>query len=102
MEYVELPGQSEEMEKVHFPTVKIGFRVYRPSTNQYKIDEVGTYEGWSDKYDDWIPIYSPRIMPFDTKSGKQKVAETDFDDDLDSLIMPEAGQDRVYAVPRSF
>ena len=39
----------------------VGYRVYRDASNQYRKDERGTFEGWSNKFDEWIPIYSPRI-----------------------------------------
>ena len=48
----------------------IGFRVYRKTDSQYRKDARGTYEGWSDRFDEWIPLYSPRLMPYDSKSGK--------------------------------
>ena len=42
----------------------IAFRVYRtfPATaKRPKQDEKGTFEGWSAKYDEWMPLYSPKI-----------------------------------------
>ena len=61
-------------------------------------DERGTYEGWSSKFDEWVPIYSPRIMPFLSKWQKTEVEE--IQDDLDELIIPQKVDDRVYAIPR--
>lgn len=39
----------------------IGFRVYRPTGKKIKEDGKGTYDGWADRYDEYIPIYSPRL-----------------------------------------
>ncbi|MFS8159438.1 MAG: hypothetical protein ACMG6E_04335 [Candidatus Roizmanbacteria bacterium] len=44
----------------------IGYRVYGEKGS--KTDEKGNYEGYSNKQDEWIPIYSPRIQPFFTKT----------------------------------
>ena len=38
---------------------KIGFRVYQE--NGTKNDKIGAFEGWSDRFDEWIGIFSPRI-----------------------------------------
>ena len=40
----------------------IGFRVYREEGLRMKEDERGKFDGWSCKYDEYIPIYSPRIQ----------------------------------------
>lgn len=42
----------------------VGFRVYRKNISNIRKDERGTYEGWSAKFDEFIPIYSPRIHPW--------------------------------------
>lgn len=39
----------------------VGFRVYRNEGKKIRQDEKGTYDGWSNKYDEFIPVYSPRI-----------------------------------------
>ena len=42
----------------------IGFRVYTdkiPPGKQEKKDALGTFVGWSEKFDEWIPMFSPRI-----------------------------------------
>eukprot|EP00347_Sterkiella_histriomuscorum_P019631 403340886 len=41
--------------------LKIGLRVYR--SNGKKIDDIGSYYGWSSKYDQWVPLYSSSIQP---------------------------------------
>jgi len=40
------------------------FRVYREASTSLRKDERGTFEGWSEKFDEWIPLFSPRIMPW--------------------------------------
>ena len=49
----------------------VAFRVYRdkPPGPQTKFDERGTFVGWSVKFDEWIPVYSPRIAPHKSKVG---------------------------------
>lgn len=37
----------------------IGFRIYVEGGS--KNDEKGTYEGWSQRFDEWISLYSPKI-----------------------------------------
>ena len=39
----------------------VGFRVYRSYGKKIRQDERGTYDGWSSKYDEHIPVFSPRI-----------------------------------------
>jgi len=76
------------------------FRVYRDVPNSLRKDERGTYEGWSVKFDEWIPVYSPRIMPWASKVGV--IEEDEIEEDFDDLI--ECGPEfkRIYAVPRLF
>ena len=51
-----------------FPTVLIGYRVYR-KTGQFR-DLVGSYDGWGKSHDEWIPIMSHRIAPHKSKTEK--------------------------------
>merc|ERR1712100_810274 len=39
-----------------------GARIYRPG--EQKSDEKGTFRGWGAKFDEWVPIFSTRILPF--------------------------------------
>ena len=39
--------------------VLVGYRVY--VENGAKSDERGTFDGWSNRFDEWISVYSPRI-----------------------------------------
>jgi len=76
----------------------IGYRVYVESGK--KSDEKGNFDGWSSKFDEWIPIYNPRIMPLYSKTQKGNQDDLDLDEELDTLLQPEEGFTRVYAVPR--
>lgn len=73
-------------------------RVYRDIPDGKRKDTRGTYEGWSDKFDEWVPVFSPRIMPWGSRIGVMK--ELDLEDDLDALIEPDQEFERLYAVPR--
>ena len=46
--------------------VYVAFRYYCEKGSRN--DEKGRYEGYSNKYDEWISLYSPRIVPFGTKT----------------------------------
>jgi hypothetical protein len=73
-------------------------RVYRPHNNKMREDERGTFDGWSSKFDEWVPVFSPRIMSFMTKCGQ--IEEEEVADDVDDQ-MPPSDQFKVYyAVPR--
>lgn len=76
----------------------IGYRVYNEAGK--KSDEKGNFDGWSTKFDEWLAIYSPRIMPFYSKTQKGVQDDMDLDEDLDNLLQPEEGFTKVYAVPR--
>ena len=63
---------------------KIGFRVYVEKSTQNKYDERGQYDGYSLKFDEDIPLYSPRIQYYFTKTQRQNFYDDiDIDDDLD-------------------
>lgn len=83
-------------------------RVYRPNTNtitQQK-DELGAYKGFSNRFDEWIPVYSPRICPWASHVGKtSKDNDVDLDDleeEMDELFPVPEGMQKAYAVPRAF
>ena len=71
----------------------IAFRTYRdkPMGPQQKHDERGTFDGWSQKFDEWIPVYSPRLAAFESKAGQVGMEDLDLEEDLDLLIKPEEG-----------
>jgi hypothetical protein len=64
----------------------IGYRIY--VENGPKSDERGTFDGWSNRFDEWIPIFSPRIQPFYSKTQKGVQDDIDLDDEMDNLIKP--------------
>jgi ubiquitin carboxyl-terminal hydrolase 34 len=76
----------------------VGMRIYTPTGNRH--DERGNFDGWSERFDEKIPLYSPRIKPFMTQSVKQTTDDEDFDESLDDVIKPEDGHSRAWAVPR--
>ena len=47
------------------------FRIYRE--NAKKSDAKGTFDGLNDTFDEWIPLNSPRLMPFERKTGKKMI-----------------------------
>jgi len=67
-----------------------------------KKDERGSYKGFSSMFDEWIPVYSPRIMPWASRVGKPEIEVLDLEDDMDSVVGVPVGMKRVYAVPRAF
>ena len=48
----------------------VAYRVYKDEGESS--DERGTYSGWPDSHDEWIPLMSRRIAPHLTKSNKAK------------------------------
>jgi hypothetical protein len=76
----------------------IGLRVYTPTGQRH--DEIGNYEGWSDRFDEKVPLYSARIVKFMTLSQKSSSEDEDLDETLDELMTPAEGNSRVWAVPR--
>lgn len=80
----------------------VAYRVYRQKTNQIRKDERGTFEGWSAKFDEWIPVFSPRMMPWQTRVGISSIDDDDLEEEIDDLVEPEPGMVKVFAVPRIF
>ena len=81
----------------------IGFRVYREHGAKMRVDEQGRkFDGWSSKYDEFIPVFSPRIQQHLSRVNNQGAIDDndDIDEDLDDLMEPEPGHSRVYGVPR--
>ena len=82
---------------------KVGFRLYHPDAT--KTDEEGKkYEGWSSRFDEWLPLWSPKIAKLYThakpKGGKgtRLYEDTVIDDSSDPQI--KEGEDMIYAVIR--
>lgn len=63
----------------------IGYRVYME--NGPKSDEKGAFDGWSNRFDEWVSVYSPRIQPYLSKTNRQ-FGDEDLDDNFDHLMKP--------------
>ncbi|CDW89068.1 ubiquitin carboxyl-terminal hydrolase family protein [Stylonychia lemnae] len=98
----------DEDREVH--RLRIGFRIYHPEGSKTD-DDQRKYFGWSEKFDETIPAYSPRIQKFQTfakvPGDNQKNVnnnsqyEETIDDQMDLLLfgrIPE--EEQVYAVLR--
>ncbi len=66
------------------PIAYCALRVYRDIPNSMRKDERGTYEGWSQKFDEWVPVFCPRIQPWGTRIGV--IEEEEISDDIDDLV----------------
>lgn len=64
---------------------KVAFRVYGNTPNCDKQDDIGHYEGWGKCFDEWVPVFSPRIVP----AGTNVSEKTEFADDLDDLFVSQ-------------
>lgn len=52
----------KEQEVAPGRVIKLGYIAYRVyQENGSKVDEKGKFEGWSNRFDEWLSIYSPRI-----------------------------------------
>ena len=63
---------------------RIGFRVYTdkaPIGKPIKNDEIGQYIGWSERFDEDIPLFHPRIQRYQTREDKNAAEEHDLEDD---------------------
>jgi len=81
------------------PTATVGMRIYVASGARH--DEHGrTYDGWGDRFDEQIPLYSPRLSPFLSRSTKTSTEDDELDESLDDVVKPDEGHSRVWAVPR--
>ena len=78
-------------------------RVYRPDLPEShpRKDERGPYIGYSDKFDEWVPVFTPRIMPRDSKVS-DKPAQFEVDDSLDLKIGSYKEHKKAYVLPRSY
>ena len=87
-----------EGEKV-IPMCVVGLRVYQ--ANGSRSDEIGKYEGFGARFDEKIPLYSPKIAKYRTMSTKDKSdMDGELDETLDDYIDPLEGYNKVWAVPR--
>jgi len=87
-----------------WPEAKVGFRIYYEDAQ--KVDDEGKkYDGWSNKFDETLPLCSAKVAklytytkPKGSKSGT-KSYEDFFVDDSNDLQVKE-GEEMVYAVTR--
>ena len=54
-----LETKTEKREGCSVLLANVAYRIYRASGK--KVDHVGRFSGWSCRYDEWIPVHSPRI-----------------------------------------
>ena len=83
--------------------LKIGFRLYRDDAQ--KLDDEGKkYEGWSAKFDEWVPRWSPKVSKLYSCAkpkggrGTRLYEETVVDDSSDPQL--KEGDDPIYALTR--
>jgi hypothetical protein len=82
-----------------FPMVRVGLRVYQQTGPRN--DARGHYDGFGEKFDEHIPLYSPKITHYKTMSTKEKAdLDGELDETLDEFIEPFAGASRPWCVPR--
>jgi hypothetical protein len=73
-------------------------RISREDTIQPYQENKAHTDGWSINFDEWIPVYSPRIMPKSTRVGIDAAFE--LDDDFDETIELLNEFKGFFAVPR--
>jgi len=67
----------------------------------HRKDEKGSYEGFGDRFDEKIPLFSPKIVKFRTNSIKQgNEDDGELDESLDEFMELEECLNRNWAVPR--
>ena len=81
----------------------IGFRVYNP--NGAKTDDEGKkFDGWSQRFDEWVPLWSPKVAKLHShtkpKGGKNSrfYEDTIIDDASDPQV--REGENPIFAVLR--
>lgn len=76
----------------------VGMRIYTPTGQRH--DDRGNFDGWSDRFDEKIPVYSARLVKFMTLSTRSAQDDEELDETLDDVMKPLDGFSRVWAVPR--
>lgn len=77
---------------------RVGLRVYQP-TGQRR-DDRGAFDGFGERFDELMPLYSPKITKFRTLSMRQSADDEELDESLDDFMKPEEGHTRAWGVPR--
>jgi hypothetical protein len=81
------------------PMVRVGLRIYME--NGPRTDARGAYDGFGEKFDEHIPLYSPKITHYKSMSSKDKAdMDGELDETLDEVIEPINGASRAWGVPR--
>lgn len=80
------------------PMATVGMRIYAAAGARQ--DARGCYDGWGDRFDEKIPIFSPRLSPYLTRSVRSGREEEEIEESLDDVMKPEEGFSRAWAVPR--
>ena len=105
-EWIEGTVFSTEMRRYYdgriIPMCHVGYRVYRDHGNKLKRDARGFYVGYGAKYDESVPLYSPYIAKYQTRSVTGGDVVRKLDTELDDHIKPQPGFERVFACPRIY
>jgi len=64
----------------------VGMRIYVASGPRH--DERGNYDGWGDRFDEKIPVFSPRLCAFLSRSTKISTDDETLDESLDDVMEP--------------
>jgi len=76
-------------------------RVYRDNPKYMSNrDALGTYEGFGERWDELVPVYSPRLAPWATKVDAKETEEEVADDCYDDLMVPTEEFKQIFGVPR--
>lgn len=75
-------------------------RVYRENPRYMSNkDALGTFEGFGERWDEFVPVYSPRLAPWATKVDvNDQLGVTD--DVYDDLMVPTDEFSEIFGVPR--
>jgi hypothetical protein len=99
---LEFKDQSDNDGRI-WPMINVGFRLYREDA--VKTDDGGKkYEGWSTRFDEWVPLWSPKVAKLYTHAkpktgrGTKMYEETVIDDSSDPQI--KEGEPMIYSVIR--
>jgi hypothetical protein len=62
----------------------IGFRIYLREGKRE--DGIGAYDGYNERFDEQIPLYSPKIAKILSKTGINSNEDYEIDEELDDVI----------------
>ncbi|CDW71635.1 ubiquitin carboxyl-terminal hydrolase family protein [Stylonychia lemnae] len=79
-------GSTQKEESIGGKVIKWAFIGYRAYCEQgSKQDTLGSFDGWSSKFDEWIPLYSLRLRPFLTQTLKYRI-----ESERNTFILPNS------------